>query len=84
MEDVCRFHRPEQGMPERQLPAASDGSPSRFNLGTRTPGLHGCLLRIQPDTHERGITGENILHHQSGFVLLQDGVVRLEECRSHI
>jgi hypothetical protein len=48
------------------------------------PQLHGCLLRIQLDTHERGKSGENILHYQSGILLLQNDVVWLKKCQSHI
>jgi len=84
MEDVCRLHLLEKGLPERQFSTTSDGFPSRFHIRTRAPQFHGCLLGIQPDTYGRGRPGEEILHYRTRFVLLQDDAIQLEECQGHI
>ena len=44
MEDVCGFHRSEQGLPEGQLPTSTDRSLGRLNSWAPIVKFHALLL----------------------------------------
>uniref|UniRef100_A0A2N9FUY8 Uncharacterized protein n=1 Tax=Fagus sylvatica TaxID=28930 RepID=A0A2N9FUY8_FAGSY len=64
MEDVRRLHRPQQGLPKRQLPPTSDRPTGRLNRRTPVANLHGRLLRNAGATYQRLMN--KMFHHQIG------------------
>ena len=49
MEDVCRLHRFEQGMPKGQLPFTKNRLARGLHGWAQATDIYGHLLRVQPD-----------------------------------
>jgi len=46
VEDVCRFHRPKPGMPQRLLPFTKHRCLGRSCFRLQFAKLHGCIFRV--------------------------------------
>ena len=49
MEDVCRLHRPEQGMPKGQLPSTKNRPARGLHSRAQVTDIYGRLLKVQLD-----------------------------------
>ena len=49
MENVRRFHGPEQSMPEGQFSIAPNRPTRGFYSQAQVTDVHGCFFKVQPD-----------------------------------
>lgn len=62
VESLHRLHRPEQIMSKGSVPGAAYRQTRGCHSGAPAYELHGCILRLQLDTHASWRPGEDILH----------------------
>ena len=58
-----RLHRPQKGLPKRQLTITPHRLSRRINYREWTHVIHGCVLRIHTDSYAPRWSREEFIHH---------------------
>lgn len=84
MENVCRLHRPGQGMPKGHLPTSPYRLNSRLHCGPSHVEFHERLDGVQPNLNEPRRLGEGVIHYRQRVLLLHSYAFRPQECESYL
>jgi len=79
MEDVHRFHRSQQGLPEGRIPTTQHRSAGGWSLRAQLIEFLGCILRVQPNPYVWPRQIQNGVHYRSSKLLLRGHAVQSEE-----
>ncbi|GJS30346.1 reverse transcriptase domain-containing protein [Tanacetum coccineum] len=84
LENVCRFQRSKQSVPQRRLPITRNRLEGGVPLRIPFQMLPGCIQRISLNKNGGRGRGENSVHNKSRNTLLFKNAARTEECWSNL